>query len=533
MKHHHDEHATWVKIKATTLLLLAALALPAGAAPFRWAAAGDHITADPHAQDAQLNNSINLHVYEPLVMRGKRLEILPALAERWEQVSPTEWRFHLRRGVKWHDGTEFSADDVVFSIARARGPTSNFRAYATAVGVPRALDTHTVVFKTPAPNPVMLDMLAGLMVMSRAWCEKHRSTAAQDFGAREETYSARNANGTGPFRLVERVPDVHTRFEKNPAWWGIAAGLFEGNVDTMTFNTIRSDATRMAGLRSGSLDLVQDPPAQDVEALRRDARVKIIEGRENFVVFIGMDQARDTLIHGDAKGRNPFKDKRVRQAIYHAIDAPALDRIVNRGFSVAAAVPLPNPVGAGIPDNFIRRHPHDEAAAKRLLAEAGWGGGFAVTLDCLNSRDKACIAIAGMLARVGIRVTVNSLPGPQFLAKGPRRDTSFYMLGWGSGSADALFLLQPAFHSRNSTGDGDGNWGDFRDEALDALIDRAKVEMNRDRREELVREAMKRVHDNVYYIPLHHRISPWAARATVDAVHRANNHLHAAWVRIR
>jgi peptide/nickel transport system substrate-binding protein len=514
-------------------LLLAALALPAGAASFRWAAAGDHVTADPHAQDAQLTNSINLHVYEPLLMRGKRLELLPALAERWEQVAPTEWRFHLRRGVKWHDGTAFTADDVVFSFARAAGRTSNYRAYATAVGTPRALDAHTVVFTTPAPNPIQLEMLAGIAVMSRAWCEKHRSTAAQDFAAREETYAARHANGTGPFRLLERVPDVQSRFEKNRDWWGIAAGHFEGNVESMTFSTLRSDATRMAGLRSGSLDLVHDPPAQDVAALRRDPQLRVIEGRESFVVFLGMDQAREALAHGGAKGRNPFKDKRVRQAVYHAIDAAAIDRIVNRGFSVATAVPLPDPVGAGIPEGTIRRYPHDEAAARRLLAEAGWAEGFAVTLDCLNSRDKACIAVAGMLARVNIRVNVNSMASPQFLAKGQRRDTSFYMLGWGSGSPDALFLLPRVFHGRDGRGDGDGNWGDYRDPELDAIIDRAKVEMDTGKRQELVRQAMRRVHDNVYYIPLHHRISPWAARANVEAVHRANNHIHATSLRIR
>ena len=511
------------QVRLASLCLLAALALPAGAAPFRWAAAGDHVTADPHAQDAQLTNAINLHVYEPLVMRGKRLELLPALAQRWEQLSATQWRFHLRRGVRFHDGTPLTADDVVFSFERARGRSSNYRAYANAVGTPKAIDAHTVVFTTPAPNPIQLEMMAGLVVMSRSWCEKHRSAAAQDFAAREETYAARHANGTGPFRLLERVPDVHSRFEKNRDWWGIAAGHFEGNVEAMTFSTIRSDATRMAGLRSGSLDFVHDPPAQDVDAVRRDPRLKVIEGRENFVVFLGMDQARAT----------PFRDRRVRQAVYHAIDAAAIDRVVNRGFSVATAVPLPHPEGAGIPAGTITRYPHDEAAARRLLAEAGWGEGFAVTLDCLNSRDKACVAVAGMLARVGIRVSVNSMPTPQFLAKGQRRDTTFYMLGWGSASPDALFLLPRVFHGRDGSGDGDGNWGDYRDPALDAVIDEAKVEMDTARRQELVRRAMKIVHDNVYYIPLHHRISPWAARANVEAVHRANNHIQAISVRIR
>jgi peptide/nickel transport system substrate-binding protein len=515
---------------AAVLVLAAA---PAAAKTFRWASQGDHLTADPHAQDALLTNAINLHVYEPLVMRGKKLELRPALATSWKQAAPTKWTFQLRRGVKWHDGSDFTADDVVFSFERARGRTSNYKGWANAVGIPRKVDAHTVEFTTPAPNPVMLDMLAGIMVMSRAWCVKHKAEIAQDFGAREETFAARHAMGTGPFRLVQRLPDVKTTFEKNTAWWGIAEGLFDGNVEAMEFSTIRSDATRMTALRSGDLDLVHDPPAQDIAAMRRDPQLRMIEGPENSIVFLGMDQARPELLYGDAKGRNPFKDRRVRLAVYQALDVPLLDRVVNRGTSIAASVPLLNPEAAGIPKGFIERHRCDPEAAKRLLAEAGWAEGFGVTLDCLNTREKLCVALAGMLAKVGIRVKVNALPTSQFIAKGQRMDTSFYMLGWGGAATDAIFLLQPVFHSRNDRGDGDSNWGNYRDETLDRLIDEARVEIDSAKRLALIREAMKRIHDNVYYIPLQHRIAPWAARANVEAVHRANNHLQAAWVRIR
>jgi peptide/nickel transport system substrate-binding protein len=286
-------------------------------------------------------------------------------------------------------------------------------------------------------------------------------------------------------------------------------------------------------LRSGELEFVHDPPPQDIAALRRDPQLRIIEGPENSIIFIGMDQSRAELLYADAKGRNPFKDRRVRLAMYQAIDAEALDRVVNRGTSVAASVPLPNPSAAGIPKDLIRRYLHDVEAAKKLMQEAGWGAGFGVTFDCLNNREKICVAIASMLARIGIRVKVNALPTSLFIAKGQRMDTSLYMLGWGGAATDAIFLLQPVFHGRNDKGEGDSNWGNYRDDRLDALIDSAKVETDRAKRQALINEAMVRIHENVYYIPLHHRIAPWAARANVDAVHRANNHLNAIWVSVR
>lgn len=513
-------------------ILAAACAFPAPAATLRWASQGEHLTADPHSQDALLNNAINWHVYEPLVRRGKKLELLPGLATAWRQASPTTWVFELRRGVKWHDGSPFTADDVVFSVRRAQGPTSNFRTFARLLGEPRRIDEHTVSFTTAEPNPVMVETVAGILIMSRAWCRKHKAEAAQDFSAREETYATRNANGTGPFTLVSRVPDVQSVFRRNPDWWGMKEGLFEGNVATLEFTTVRSDATRMAALLSGEVDFVNDPPPQDLAQLRRDARVRIHEGPENSIVFLGMDQGRDELLHADVKGRNPFKDLRVRKALYHAIDNDALNRVALRGMAISTGIVLINPAAAGIPPKMDRRLPYDVAAARRLLAEAGYPDGFGVTLDCLNTREKLCVALATMVARAGFRLKVNSQPAPQFIARGQRRDTSLYMLGWGGAATDAIFLLQPLFHSRNGRGDGDSNWGGYRDEALDALIDRARVETDRARRQDLVNQAVQRIRDNVYYIPLHRRIAPWVSRANVDIVHRANNHPHATWARV-
>ena len=520
-------------MKIPALLLLLALAFGADARVFRWASVADHSSADPHGQNQIVNNAINGQVYESLVKRGKKTEIVPALAESWKQVSPTVWRFNLRKDVKWHDGSPFTADDVVFSIQRVAGDTSTFRVYGRAVGAARKVDDHTVEFTTPVPNPVMLETVALLAMMSKSWCEKHKVERAQDFNKKEETHASRSAMGTGPFVLVARESDVKSTFRKFPGWWGIRAGLFEGNVEEIHYTTIKSDATRMSALAAGDLDLVLDPPLQDIEKLARDTRVRVYREPENLVFFLGMDQSREELLYSDVKGKNPFKDKRVRLAMYQAIDADAINRVVMRGLAVPAALIVPNPDAAGVPKELNRRFPYNVETAKRLMTEAGYPNGFSTEIDCQNVRESVCTAIAGMLARIGIKVRVNSLANPRFFAKGQSRDTSFYLLGWGGQNTDAMFALQPLLHGRNDKGDGDYNWGNYRDEKLDALIDQAKVEMDPAKRQALINEALKIQHDNVYHIPLHRRMAPWASRASVQVVHRPDSWLEVRWVTVK
>jgi peptide/nickel transport system substrate-binding protein len=503
------------------------------AAVFRWASVADHSSADPHGQNQIVNNAINGQVYEALVKRGKKLEILPGLAESWKQVSGTVWRFNLRKGVKWHDGSPFTADDVVFSMKRVAGDTSTFRVYGRAAGEPRKVDDHTVELTTGVPNPVMLETVALLAIMSKSWCEKNKVERAQDFAKKEETFASRNAMGTGPFMLAARESDIKSTFRKNPEWWGIKAGLFEGNVDEIVYTTIRSDATRMSALAAGDIDAVLDPPLQDIEKLRRDARIRIWSEPENLVFFLGMDQSRDELLYSDMKGKNPFKDKRVRKAVYQAIDTDAINRVVMRGLAVPTALIVPNPEGAGVPRDLNKRFPYDLEAAKKLMAEAGYAKGFSTQVDCQNVRENVCTAVAGQLARIGIDVKVNSLANPRFFAKGQTRDTSFFLLGWGGPSTDAMFALQPLLHGRNEKGDGDYNWGDYRDEKLDALIDQARVEMDKSKRQGLINEALRIVHDNVYLVPLHRRMAPWASRANVELANRPDSWLEVRWVKIR
>jgi len=229
---------------ALTLAALTAVATapPAAAKTLRWAGRGDLQTTDPHSQNENLTNNINILVYEALIERDKKLALRPSLAESWQQTSPTTWRFKLRAGVKFHDGTPFTADDVVFSYERARANTSQLRAYAIASGMPRKIDDLTVEFTTNGPNPIELEHVATINIMSRAWCEANRATKPQNYTEKEDMITAHQANGTGAYMLKSREPDIKTVLVKNPNWWGIKAGLWEGTPTRSS--TCRSFPTR-------------------------------------------------------------------------------------------------------------------------------------------------------------------------------------------------------------------------------------------------------------------------------------------------
>src|SRR6266849_7297955 len=350
-----------------------ALALVLGAAdarPFRWASQGDPQTIDPHSQNELLTNSVNGQLYETLVNRGKNLEIVPVLATEWKQVDPLTWRFTLRKGVRFHDGTPFTADDVLFSVQRASQSTSQIRVYATALGKPVKIDDYAVEFRLPEPNPIMLEHATLVQIMSRAWCEKHKVERPLDYSAKEESYASLHANGTGPYLLKSREPDVKTVMVRNPNWWGKP----EGNVSEVTYLSIRSDATRVSALIAGNIDLILDPPPQDVARLRKQPGFKVIDGVENRIVFFGFDQSRDQLLYSDVKGRNPFKDRRVREAIYRAIDIESLRRVTMRGQALPTGGITPS-ILASNPEAEARL-PFDPVRAKQLLAEAGYANGF-------------------------------------------------------------------------------------------------------------------------------------------------------------
>ena len=513
-----------------------ALSCAAPAKNFRWSSQGDVATQDPHGQDEGFTRSINDMIYERLIMPGKDMSPMARLATSWKVVSPTQRVFYLRRDVKFQDGTPMTAEDVVFSFERA-AKSKQFRTYTSQAGTARQIDDYTVEFTTAVPNPIATIAIGEIPIMSKAWAQKNNSNEPQDFSAKEATYASRNAMGTGPFRLVSYEPGVKTVLAKNADWWGIKDGRYESNIETLEYRPIANAATRMAALQSGEIDFVIDPPVQDIARVKENRALRVWEGDETRVIMIALDQARDELLFSDVKGKNPFKDRRVRAALYQAIDIDAIKTQVMRGLSTPTAIPFPNPKGEGIPAALDKRLAFDPATSKRLLAEAGYPAGFGFTLHCPNDRyvndEKICTALAAMWARVGLNVKVEAMPKAQYFQRTPKKEFSACMQGWGDNNRDSMFTLKPLYHSLNDKGAGDTNYGNFRNAELDDLIDRAEVEMDAAKRQSLINQAVEVLQREVLVIPLHRQVIPWVTRSNVTLIHRSDNRFAPLWVRIQ
>jgi peptide/nickel transport system substrate-binding protein len=515
-------------------LVAAAVGLGAAAQAqtLRFASQGDPQTMDPHSQNESFTNSVNQQVYEYLIHLDRQLNFVPGLALSWEQVSPLKWRFKLRQGVKFHDGSSFNADDVVFSVIRAQQPTSQIAVYANAAGTPKKIDDYTVEFDLPKVNPIFLAHIQAVFILDKEWCEKNKATKPQDFKNKEEAYTALNANGTGPYILVKREPGIKTTWKRNPNHWAKP----EGNVQEVVFTPIGNDATRSAALISGELDFILDPPPRDVARLRSTAGVKIIDGPENRIIFIGMDQYRDELQNSNVKGKNPFKDLRVRQALYHAVDIETMKTKLMSGQSFPSGGMTPSPKAYFNDPKIEARYPFDLALARKLMAEAGYPNGFEVQLDCPNNRyiqdEEICIALAAMWDKIGVKVKVVAIPRVTYFPKLEKFETSMYMLGWGGSVTDAETTLTPVLRNLGAGGIGSYNYGRSTNAKFDDLAARSSVEADPAKRKELVMAALTEWKEQVHTIPLHRQVIPWAARSNVTAVHRADNYLIWDWVTI-
>ncbi|MCX8134679.1 MAG: ABC transporter substrate-binding protein [Roseococcus sp.] len=499
----------------------------------RWSASGDPNTMDPHSQNLGTVTMVLQQIYDPLIHRNPQLGLEPGLALSWRQEEPTRWRFVLRQGVRFHEGEPFTADDVVFSITRALAPTSNFGIFVDTIERAVAVDDFTVDIVTRVPDPILPNKLASVFIMSRSWSERHNATRPQNTRQREEMHTVRNTNGTGAFRLSVREPDVRTVLTRNAEWWGWQVPANRGNVTEIVYRPIASDATRVAALLSGEVDFVLDPPLQDLARLRNAPGLRVLEGPEVRTLFFAMDVHREELLYSDVRGRNPFRDVRVRQALYQAIDIQAIHRTIMRGQSVVTGTLFPEQVNGYVREEDLRL-PYDPARARALLAEAGYPNGFEITLDCSNNRyindEQICQAVAAMWTRVGVRTRLNAMPLSTFFPKIQRDDTSIYLLGWGVPTLDALYSFQSLLATRGTAqGDGIWNFGRYSNPRMDALIERMKTETG-EARQAAIREALRLYREDVPHIPLHHQMIPWAMRANIQVPHMANNQPYFRWM---
>ncbi|MFM1990557.1 MAG: hypothetical protein RJA99_3514 [Pseudomonadota bacterium] len=502
-------------------LAAALLAASVHAKTLRTADQGDAVSMDPHSLNETTQLGFTGNVYEPLVTRDTQLRLAPGLATSWKQTSPTVWRFELRRGVSFHDGSPFTADDVVFSFARGADPGSDMRGVTGPVKEVRKVDEHTVEVVTTTPQPILPDALTSFYMMSKTWCETNGATKPVDKRKGLENAASVRANGTGPFRLRSREPGVRTVLVRNPQYWG----KVEGNVTEVVWTPIGNDATRVAALKSGEIQLMQPVPVQDVDRLKTDPNIKVMQGPELRTIFLGMDSRRDELLYSNVKGRNPFKDRRVRQAVFQAIDIEAIRTRIMRG----AATPTNLMIGPGVNGfsaELNRRPPHDPEASRKLLADAGYPNGFEVRMNCPNDRyvndGEICQAVAGMLARVGVKVNLEAETKNTYFPKILSRNTSFYLLGWTPTTYDAHNTLYNIMATPQG-GQGVFNLGSWSNPRFDELTTAVGTETDQARRNAMIAEAMKLHAEDFGHIPLHQQALAWATRRNVTIVQRADN----------
>jgi peptide/nickel transport system substrate-binding protein len=513
-------------------LALALTAAPAGAVTFRWANDGDVVAMDPYTLQETVQLSFLSNIYEPLVRRNRDLKLEPALAVSWEQPSPTVWRFHLRPGVKWQDGSPFTADDVVFSLQRISAKTSSMRAPLSGVKEARKIDDLTVEFETNVPDPIFLQEQTNLLIMSKAWCQAHDSADPVQVGA-ADNYALHNAMGTGPFKLVSREPDRRTVVEKNPGWWD--KPLFD--LDRVEFNVISSAPTRVAALLSGEVDMIYTVPPQDIPRIKQTEGLKILQTPELRTIYLGFDQSRDELLSSDIKGKNPFKDVRVREAVALAIDEPIIASKVMLGLA-HPSYEMWGPGVNGYAADLDVRPKTDPAKAKALLTEAGYPSGFRVGFDCPNDRyvmdEQICTAIVPMLARIGIKLDLNAQTKSKFFAKvnAPNYNTDFYLLGWTPSTYDAHNVLYTIMGTRNGKR-GEVNDGGYSNPDLDALTDKIGVETDQAKRDAMIRQAIEMAQKDVGYLPLHQQVIVWAAKNNIDLAQLADNYLPYRYVHVK
>ena len=482
----------------------------------KWSMQGDSLTLDPHAQNEGPTTQVSRQIYEALVTRGLDMSIGPQLATKWKAVDPNTWYFFLREDVKFSNGQPMTSEDVVFSILRAKQRTSDFKEYISTISGVKAIDKYTVQIKTSKPNPILLNQLSNIFIMSKEWSAKNFALSPQNWDAGQETFSATNAMGTGPFKITLREPNTKTVFKKNGKWWGNV----EHNITEIQLLPIKNAATRVAALLSGEIDLVTDAPVQDLGRIESSAGHKVASTPQMRTIFLGMDQAADKLRSGNT-GDNPFKKKEVRQALYQAIDIEAIKKKVMRGLSEPAGI-ITFPGVTGYTKALDKRLPYDVDAAKKLLADAGYPSGFDVELRCPNDRyvnDEAiCTAVVGMLGKIGVNVNLFSQTKSKHFKELKDNQGDFYMLGWGVPTLDSHYV----FHYLYET---DASWNkvNFSNADVDAAIRVMEGEVDLDKRNAAIANAWKIVKDDIAYLPLHHQVISWASKSNVDVPIRPNN----------
>ncbi|SNZ21403.1 ABC transporter substrate-binding protein [Cohaesibacter gelatinilyticus] len=520
-------------MKRSILIAMASLLISgtANAETFRWAGKTDPQTMDPHAVNSAPVLGFLNNVYEGLVRRNKNMAIEPALATSWEPIGEGKgWRFNLRKGVKFHDGSDFDAQDVLFSYQRASAEESDTRSWFAPVSDVKVVDDYTIDIMTKAPNPIFPDSIANWMIMDSGWAETNNAARPDK---EKGNFATLNANGTGAFKLTDRQAGLSTTLKPFEKWWDKA----EHNITEATFTPISNPATAVAALLSGEVDMINPVPIQDAARIDGKGGTKVIRGIEARVIMLGFGHDHAELKYtSDAGKKNPFQDASVREAVAKAINVDAIRVTIMRG-SAEAASQLVSPAMRGYSEANAARTAYDPEGAKKLLADAGYADGFSFGLKCPNNRylndEAVCQAVTGMLAQIGIKAELDAMPVQNYWPELRGDNYDMYLLGWSPGTLDhehpVRFLVTTPNKEKKL---GSWNFGGFSNARVDELLPMIQSEIDDKKRQAMIDEVVSIYQSEHAYVPLYVQPLVWGIRDNVTLTQRPDNFFILRWARV-
>ena len=515
----------------TLALAVSAIAITsASAETFKWASKTDPQTMDPHAVNSAPVLGFLNNIYEGLVRRDKTMAVEGALSESWEPLGDKGWRFNLRKGVKFHDGSDFTAEDVMFSYERASSEAADTASWFSPVSEVKVVDDFTIDFMTKKPNPLFPSSIANFMILDKGWAEANDAALPSKDS---ENFATLNANGTGAFQLAERQPGLKTVLTPYGSWWGEA----DHNITRAEFTPIQNPATAVAALLSGDVDMINPVPIQDAARLEGSDGVDVIKGIEARVIMLGFPHQAETLKFGPDQGKpNPFKDVRVRQAVAKAVNVDAILSTIMRG-NAQPASQLVSPAMSGFSKANAERPAVDIDGAKALLADAGYADGFSFGLKCPNDRylndEAVCQAVVSMLAQIGVKAELDAMPVRTYWPELRKDAFDMYLLGWSPGTFDAEHPIRFLVHTPDAEKKlGSWNFGDFSNETIDATLPGMQSEIDPAKRQALLDAAAKIIQDEVAYVPLYVQPLVWGVRDNIELTQRPDNFFILRWVTV-
>ncbi len=498
---------------ATAALLCSA----ANAETLKVGLASDAGSLDPYAHNETATNSILSNIFDALVVFDKNIKTHPGLAESWTNPEPTVWMMKLRKGVKFHNGSDFNADDVIFSYDRVKNwDKSGFKGKTSMIKEVSKVDDFTVKIVTNKPYPILLRKLTYINILDKETLE-----------GKSEQWIGLNAIGTGAYKLTSWSKGDHIKLDANTNYW-----KGKGKYDKVIFRPLTNNATRVAAILSNEVDIINRVPVVDVNRVKSHDKLNFFVQPGLRLIYLQMDQDRDkSPFIKSHDGKNPLKDVRVRKALYYGINEEAIVKYVMKTFAKPAGQLSPKAVFGNDPS--IKRVSFDPAKAKALLAEAGYPNGFEIVLDSPNNRyindSQIAQAVASSLAKIGITVKVNATPKSTFFKETGKLNTSFFLIGWASSDGDASSMLDGVVHTNDKVkGYGRYNRGRFSNAKVDELIERSAGIMDPDERLKVLQEAQKiALVDEQCFIPLHYQVDIYAASKKINFEPRTDSHIRA------